>query len=290
MKRKGPSLDASNTKVSRSSSTTAINRLPATQPVSGSTKHSGKNTVIRSSQSTMSHSISKDTLDSSQNNEQQKLCGSCCVDIADNELYDTTVQCCLCDRHYHGACCNINESLMEYLHIIADIGGWCCQVCRKTKRSTNNPKALNQTQKNAENIDNEGLEVQIQSPMHDMDAEVSVNGNDSRGDGENDKTVKNESMEQSRVTVTRGALLPQGVLEDQLNALGRVVETRQWEAVPPQQNMTIDAIPSDYQNREQQHIHHPNMGDVPVDLTSGFRWVHLLRVASLSRSKGTILR
>ena len=43
---------------------------------------------------------------------------------------------------------------------------------------------------NAEYIDNQGLEVEIKSAVHDMDAEVGVEGHDRGRDGEDDEAVK----------------------------------------------------------------------------------------------------
>ena len=79
------------------------------------------------------------------------VCGSCCVDIPGDQRDFIALHCCLCDRYFHGVCSNIDESAMEYIHIISNTGGWCCSICRISKR--NNNKSLTQTQKNAENID-----------------------------------------------------------------------------------------------------------------------------------------
>ena len=45
-----------------------------------------------------------------------------------------SLKCCLCNTNYHGECLSIDESLMNFLYDIVDIGGWCCVRCRKANK------------------------------------------------------------------------------------------------------------------------------------------------------------
>ena len=48
----------------------------------------------------------------------------------------TSLKCCLCNTNYHGDCLSIDESLMNFLYVIVDIGGWCCVRCRKANKNS----------------------------------------------------------------------------------------------------------------------------------------------------------
>ena len=46
-----------------------------------------------------------------------------------------SLQCCICNNsYYHGECLKISDSLLPHLHVVADIGGWCCTLCRTMKK------------------------------------------------------------------------------------------------------------------------------------------------------------
>ena len=141
---------------SRSSSdTTVVNdtsllQPPGPQPTNTTKtihrlKPKGKQKEISASQPSNNRKW-VDDLDLSQSSTHSYAWGSCLLDIPHDQLNHIALQCCLCDRHFHGVCCKFDESSMEYIHIMTNIGGWCCLVC-------NSNENLNQTQKNAENID-----------------------------------------------------------------------------------------------------------------------------------------
>ena len=154
--------DVSATGAGSSSSSTSLDGLSLSQPAttivsknasnkSGNTK--GKQRMASASQPSNRRRANEGT-NLSQTSITDHTCGSCYVDIPDDQLDRVALKCCLCDRYFHGSCCNIDESLMEYIHIVSEIGGWCCMICRLAKRiNVNSSKNLNQTQKNAENID-----------------------------------------------------------------------------------------------------------------------------------------
>ena len=37
--------------------------------------------------------------------------------------------CARCHRSFHGECLSIDNSLLQFLHVVVDIGGWCCRPC-----------------------------------------------------------------------------------------------------------------------------------------------------------------
>ena len=45
-----------------------------------------------------------------------------------------SLRCCLCDTNFHGDCLSIDESLMNFLYVVVDVGGWCCTGCRKSNK------------------------------------------------------------------------------------------------------------------------------------------------------------
>ena len=150
-----------------SSSSTSLDGLSLSQPAetlsnnaskkSGNTK--GKQRMASASRP-MNRRGANEGTNFSQTSTTDHTCGSCHVGIPDDQLDRVARHCCLCDRYFHGSCCKIDESLMEYIHIVSEIGGWCCIICRIAKRiNVNNSKSLNQTQKNAENIDSINQEL-----------------------------------------------------------------------------------------------------------------------------------
>ena len=157
---------AANKKVSRTSSMTAINQAAinqavVNQPASQSGSRQVKSSKPVSASQPVNHSVSSvssvvvqpsgalDAIDSSQ---ASRPCELCRTHITDDQLTSTVLQCCLCDLLFHGICCQIEDTLMEFIHVVNDIGGWCCKSCRTTKR-TKITKTTKLTQKNADNID-----------------------------------------------------------------------------------------------------------------------------------------
>ena len=86
------------------------------------------------------------------------LCNDC---IQDDHLHNLALQCCLCDMFFHALCCDIDESLLDDLHVVHDVGGWCCLICRSLNKNSNNKtsKVQSLTQKNADNIETIKIEL-----------------------------------------------------------------------------------------------------------------------------------
>ena len=60
------------------------------------------------------------------------LCIKCSTNVSTDALHVTSLKCCICENHYHGTCMDIdNPTLLSFLHVVADIGGWACVGCRK---------------------------------------------------------------------------------------------------------------------------------------------------------------
>ncbi len=64
------------------------------------------------------------------------LCGVCQQVVAPDLINTTSLTCCICDLPHHGTCLDINSTLISFLHVVVDIGGWCCSTCIKSKGFT----------------------------------------------------------------------------------------------------------------------------------------------------------
>ena len=82
-----------------------------------------------------------------ENSQASRPCELCRTNISDDQLTTTVLQCCLCDLWFHGVCCEIDDSLMEFIHIVHEIGGWCCKSCRASKRGKKNESTKAYTEK-----------------------------------------------------------------------------------------------------------------------------------------------
>ena len=51
------------------------------------------------------------------------LCGNCNQHVSNDKLDVTALQCCLCDVYFHGSCLNVDDSLLSFLHVVAELGG-----------------------------------------------------------------------------------------------------------------------------------------------------------------------
>ena len=78
-------------------------------------------------------------------------CNLCNDSIQDVQV--GVLQCCLCDMYFHAICCNIDESLLDDLNVIRDVGGWCCISCRSLKRTVKTTRVQTDTQNFFANID-----------------------------------------------------------------------------------------------------------------------------------------
>ena len=57
-----------------------------------------------------------------------------CKQIIAQGIEIKSLQCCICNNSYHGECLKINDALLPHLHVVADVGGWCCTQCRTMKK------------------------------------------------------------------------------------------------------------------------------------------------------------
>ena len=62
-------------------------------------------------------------------------CSVCNKSTKSDAIEITSLQCCVCSKSYHGECLSIDELLLPLLHVVVDIGGWCCVPCRKLKKT-----------------------------------------------------------------------------------------------------------------------------------------------------------
>ena len=62
------------------------------------------------------------------------LCPVCKQTTISTSVEINSLRCCLCDTNFHGECLSIDESLMNFLYVVVDVGGWCCTGCRKSKK------------------------------------------------------------------------------------------------------------------------------------------------------------
>ena len=54
-----------------------------------------------------------------------------CKQLTSTTLVGTdSLKCCLCGLLFHGECLSVSSKNMLYLHIMVEIGGWCCARCR----------------------------------------------------------------------------------------------------------------------------------------------------------------
>ena len=65
-------------------------------------------------------------------------CKTCNKPTAFNIFEVNSVQCCFCRSVHHGSCLDIDESLLPFLYVIKEVGGWCCPTCQSTQQPTAN--------------------------------------------------------------------------------------------------------------------------------------------------------
>ena len=81
------------------------------------------------------------------------LCKKCDKGVSTDAVHVTALKCCICEHHYHGTCLDIaNPTMLSFLHVVVDIGGWACMECRK--RGGKAPRA--------EDINNDLAQIKIQ--------------------------------------------------------------------------------------------------------------------------------
>ena len=85
------------------------------------------------------------------------LCKKCNKGVSTDAVHVTALKWCICEHHYHGTCLDIaNPTMLSFLHVVVDIGGWACEECRK--RGGKAPRV----NKNSGNINNDLAQIKTQ--------------------------------------------------------------------------------------------------------------------------------
>ena len=76
----------------------------------------------------------------------------------------TSLQCYFCSKSFHGVCLKLaNKSLLDFLYVVAEIGGWACQSCRLSLAITNKPTPKNKTiNSNIDSLHQEIISIKTQ--------------------------------------------------------------------------------------------------------------------------------
>ena len=103
----------------------------------------------------------------SQSINNNLLCGVCKQITSVDPIQVTSLQCCLCNTYYHGACLNVsNTSLLDFLYVVAEIGGWCCSTCRQPKPGKSGTGRVSKVTLNAEQVNEEPTADQSSVSFH----------------------------------------------------------------------------------------------------------------------------
>ena len=87
--------------------------------------------------------------------DTEYLCGVCKQPTSSDTIQVTSLQCCLCKLFFHGACLDINNtSLLDFLYVVTEIGGWCCVSCRQPSKPAK-PNRGPKVTLNAEQVNDE---------------------------------------------------------------------------------------------------------------------------------------
>ena len=71
---------------------------------------------------------------------QQSSCFACKQSIATGLFQTSSLKCHFCENHYHGVCLDMaNKSLLDFLYVVDEIGGWTCTNCRTSLTMNNKP-------------------------------------------------------------------------------------------------------------------------------------------------------
>ena len=86
-------------------------------------------------------------------NQLCNVCGQVVVILSTDV---TCLQCCLCDEYYHGSCLEVaNSTLLDFLYVVTEIGGWCCSSCRLTNKTGKPTKGLTKAARQQEHVNQE---------------------------------------------------------------------------------------------------------------------------------------
>ena len=99
-------------------------------------------------------------------------CNVCKQPASINSIEVSTLKCCLCESYVHGRCLDTaNDALLEYLYVVAELGGWCCPTCRVSKKSGKTTKPT-KASANVEHVNNElnCIKSQLSQLYHEFKA------------------------------------------------------------------------------------------------------------------------
>ena len=99
--------------------------------------------------------------DDGSSNVDKQLCGKCRLPVTVDMVHVTSLKCCLCEVHYHGNCLDLSSTLVSFLHVVSDVGGWCCVECRGLRKD-NKPATKTKKPTPIENINNEITVIKLQ--------------------------------------------------------------------------------------------------------------------------------
>ena len=99
---------------------------------------------------------------------QQSSCYACKQSIATGLFQTTFLKCHFCENQFHGVCLDIpNKSLLDFLYVVDEIGGWTCMNCRTSLTMNNKPS------KNTKAITNSNLEL-IHQEIKSMKTQLEI--------------------------------------------------------------------------------------------------------------------
>ena len=85
------------------------------------------------------------SLPASGSQDTQPKCGHCNETVNTSEIEISSLQCCLCNTYIHGCCLDIEDDVLSLLYVVRNLGGWCCDHCRRTyTNSAENPVDISQ--------------------------------------------------------------------------------------------------------------------------------------------------
>ena len=80
---------------------------------------------------TLSMPMNSSQLSIDESSGNSTTCNKCKKHVSTDTVHVTSLKCCLCENYYHGSCLDIdNPTLLSFLHVVVDIGGWACVGCR----------------------------------------------------------------------------------------------------------------------------------------------------------------
>ena len=128
----------------------AVNKpISASQPASKVTRGSAKNKNKKADELGCDL-LSQKALTDTPLEASQPPCPVCKQSTSTDTIQVTALRCCLCDIYIHGRCLDIkNPSLLDFLYVVSEVGGWCCPGCRSPKNNvktaSDNKKTIKKT-------------------------------------------------------------------------------------------------------------------------------------------------